>query len=377
MTSILMPYACKPEETKGRLYSENNERSLHRNNFQRDRDRIIHSTAFRKLDSKTQVFVNIDSSSCFRTRLTHSLEVSQIARTIARSMSLSEDLAEAIALAHDLGHAPFGHAGQEEINLAIKNLGMNIDCFEHNLQGLRIVDFLEKRYINFNGLNLCFETREGILKHCSKENAQKLGDIGARFINGTNPSLEAQLVDYADEIAYNTHDIDDGLNYGLIELKDLQELYIFGKCFHDVKHLYSDTDEKFLILETIRSLINILVTDIINNSTNIIQQINPKNVYDVRDKCNMIRFSEPIENYLNEIKRFLYLNLYRHDVVLKAASKGRHIIKTLFEIYMNDYRLLPKEILCCYSDNINQQIIDYISSMTDRDAIACFKSFNR
>ncbi|WBF65503.1 MAG: deoxyguanosinetriphosphate triphosphohydrolase [Candidatus Kinetoplastibacterium crithidii] len=377
MTNILMPYACRPEETKGRLYTENNERSLHRNNFQRDRDRIIHSKAFRKLDSKTQVFVNIDSSNCFRTRLTHSLEVSQIARTIARSMSLSEDLSEAIALAHDLGHAPFGHAGQEEINLAIQSLGMNIGCFEHNLQGLRIVDLLEKRYINFNGLNLCFETREGILKHCSKKDAEKLGDIGARFINGTNPSLEAQLVDYADEIAYNTHDIDDGLHYGLIELKDLKDLYLFGKCFYDVKHLYRDFDEKILILETIRSLINILVMDIISNSTNIIHQISPKNIYDVRVKCNMIRFSESMENYLNEIKSFLYLKLYRHDVVLNAAAKGRYIIKTLFEIYMNNHRLLPKEILYCDSDNINQQIVDYISGMTDRDAISCFKSFNR
>ncbi|AFZ82976.1 deoxyguanosinetriphosphate triphosphohydrolase [Candidatus Kinetoplastidibacterium crithidiae] len=377
MTSILMPYACKPEESKGRLYPENNQRSLNRNNFQRDRDRIIHSKAFRKLDSKTQVFINIDSSSCFRTRLTHSLEVSQIARTIARSMSLSEDLSEAIALAHDLGHAPFGHAGQEEINLSIKNLNMNIGAFEHNLQGLRIVDVLENRYINFNGLNLCFETREGILKHCSKQDAKKLGDIGARFIDGTNPSLEAQLVDYADEIAYNTHDIDDGLNYGLIELKDLKDLYIFGKCFYDIKHLHCEFDEKILILETIRSLINVLVTDLISNSTKIIKQINPKNVYDVRVKCNMIRFSEPIENYLNEIKSFLYLKLYRNDVVLDAAARGRHIIKTLFEIYMNDPRLLPKESLCRYSDHIHQQIVDYISSMTDRDAISCFKSFNR
>ena len=257
--SDLATYAVSPENSRGRNIKENP--PLGRSEFQRDRDRIIHSSAFRRLEYKTQVFVNHEGD-LFRTRLTHSLEVAQIGRSVARSLRLNEDLVEAIALAHDLGHTPFGHAGQEALNECMKDH----DGFEHNLQSLRVVDILEERYGAFDGLNLCFETREGILKHCAKKNARKLGDVGTRFLINQRPSLEAQLTNVADEIAYNNHDVDDGLRSGLITQKELEEVSIFSRHLAMSKKLYPRISGRRLIHETIRSMINTLVSDLIKYS---------------------------------------------------------------------------------------------------------------
>ena len=233
----------------------------YRDEYQRDRDRVIHAKAFRRLEYKTQVFVNHEGD-LYRTRLTHSLEVAQIARTVARSMGLNEDLTEAIALSHDLGHTPFGHAGQDELNACMKSFG----GFEHNLQSLRVVDVLEDNYADFPGINLTFETREGILKHCSLDNARQLGEIGERFLNKTQPSLEAQLANLADEIAYNNHDIEDGLRSGLITLEQLQAVPVFAVEYQDVIQQYPDLTGRRLIRETLRRLIGKMVVDLIDSS---------------------------------------------------------------------------------------------------------------
>ncbi|AGF47248.1 dGTPase [Candidatus Kinetoplastibacterium desouzaii TCC079E] len=364
----IAPYACNPKETKGRLYNELFTDHDKLNNFQKDVNRIICSRSFRKLESKTQVFVNSKSRSCFRTRLTHSLEVAHIARSISRYLNLSEDLVEAISLAHDLGHSPFGHAGQDEMNIIINRLNPDFGGFEHNLYALRIVDLLEKRYSEFNGLNLCFETREGIIKHCSRKNARKIGDVGIRFLNSNNPSLEAQLVDCADEIAYSTHDIDDGLYSGLIKLSQVKQLYLFGKNFDAISKLYSGVDERVLILETIREIVRVLVNDIIFNSRRIIKQMNPKNVDDVRKMSRMISFSKDIRISLNEIKSFLYENLYQNKEVLFSALEGRSIIKNLFEWKLNNLNYSSQDGVDMIYNKI-QLAVDYIANMTDREAI--------
>ena len=271
----LAPYAANPEHGIGRLYSE--PPSSTRNAFQRDRDRIIHSTAFRRLEYKTQVFVNHEGD-LFRTRLTHSIEVAQLARGIARTLHLHEDLTEAIALAHDLGHTPFGHAGQDALNECMRDYG----GFEHNLQSLRVVEQLELRYAEFDGLNLTFEVREGILKHCSVKNAKQLGDVGKRFLDKTSPSLEAQLTNYADEIAYNNHDIDDGLRSGLITVEQLSKVELFAQNLSEVKALYPKLEQKRLVNETVRRMINTLVVDICTQSAKNIAQYKPQSIADIR-----------------------------------------------------------------------------------------------
>ncbi len=247
------------KESRGRRYSE--PAPTFRGEFQRDRDRIIHSTAFRRLVYKTQVFVNHEGD-LYRTRLTHSIEVAQIARTIARALQLNETLAEAICLAHDLGHTPFGHAGQDALNDCMKPFG----GFEHNLQSLRVVDELEERYAAFPGLNLTFETREGILKHCSLNHARELGDVGERFIRREQPSLEAQIANLADEIAYNNHDLDDGLRAELLTIEQLREVPLFRRQYEVVLSTYPEVSDRRLIHEVVRRMINFVVTDLIETS---------------------------------------------------------------------------------------------------------------
>jgi len=354
------PYAVSTANSRGRRFSD--EAPAHRSEFQRDRDRIVHSTAFRRLEYKTQVFVNHEGD-LFRTRLTHSLEVAQIARGIARTLRLNEDLVEAISLAHDLGHTPFGHAGQDALNACMRDHG----GFEHNLQSLRIVDSLEERYAKFDGLNLCFETREGIVKHCSLDNARLLGELGERFINHTQPSLEAQICNFADEIAYNNHDVDDGLRSGLISLEQLEEVSLFSRYSAEVKSLYPDLGGRRLIHETIRRMINVLVCDMIETTSVNIAVCQPTSLSDIRSSSPLVGFSEAIHEAQREMKRFLRKHLYQHFEVLRMTSKAQRIVADLFAAFIGDPRLLPAQ----YQDADNQprRVADYIAGMTDRYAM--------
>ncbi len=366
-TNILATYAANPQASLGRHFVE--AASPLRNAFQRDRDRIIHSTAFRRLEYKTQVFVNHEGD-LFRTRLTHSLEVAQIARGIARTLHLHEDLTEAIALAHDLGHTPFGHAGQDALNDCMRDYG----GFEHNLQSLRVVDKLEQRYAEFDGLNLTFELREGILKHCSLKNAKELGDVGQRFIDKTNPSLEAQLTNFADEIAYNNHDIDDGLRSGLITIEQLQSVDLFASQLDIVKTKYPKLEQKRLIHETVRRMINILVVDLCKTSAQNISQIQPKTIQDIRQAPYLISFSADITQQNLALKQFLRKNLYHHYKVNRMSAKAMRIIRELFQVFFDDIALMPPEHQANALKYKMQQdkaraVADYIAGMTDRFAI--------
>ncbi len=367
----LVSYACDDKKSMGRRYDETH--PTYRNEYQRDRDRIIHSAAFRRLEYKTQVFVNHEGD-LFRTRLTHSLEVAQIARSIARELRLHEDLAEAIALAHDLGHTPFGHAGQTALNNCMKDLG----GFEHNLQSLRVIDKLEQKYADFDGLNLTFETREGILKHCSVFNAKELGDVGLRFINKTHPSLEAQLTDFSDETAYNNHDIDDGIRYGLITINDLLKIEIFREQHELVNKQYPGLDDKRLLHEIIRRMINVMVVDLIDTSRGNIADANLNSSSDVRNHEQVIMaFSPEMNNKKLELKQFLRKNLYQHYRVHRMTKKAANVINSLFEAFIEDPNILPTEAIqhCNTLKERNgdkgmaRGIADYIAGMTDRYAI--------
>jgi len=367
----LVSYACNDTHSIGRHYHESH--PTYRNQYQRDRDRIIHSAAFRRLEYKTQVFVNHEGD-LFRTRLTHSLEVAQIARSIARELGLHEDLTEAIALAHDLGHTPFGHAGQTALNICMKDFG----GFEHNIQSLRVVDKLEQKYADFDGLNLTFETREGILKHCAIGNAKKLGDVGQRFLNKTQPSLEAQLTDYSDETAYNNHDIDDGIRYGLISIDDLLKIELFREQYDIVNKKYSGLDDKKLIHEVIRRMINIMVVDLIDTSRKNIASANLKSIDDVRNqKQGVMAFSENMVEKKLELKQFLRKKLYQHYRVHRMSKKASDVIEALFQAFINDLKILPTEAAeHCYKLKekhgdlgLARGISDYIAGMTDRYAI--------
>jgi dGTPase len=362
----LAPYACDPARTRGRLHDEPS--ASNRSEFQRDRDRIIHSGAFRRLEYKTQVFVNHEGD-LFRTRLTHSLEVAQIARTVARSLGLSEDLIEAIALAHDLGHTPFGHAGQDELNACMRELAPDAGGFEHNLQSLRVVDELEERYAEFNGLNLCFETREGILKHCSAAHARQLGDVGRRFLERTQPSLEAQLANLADEVAYNNHDIDDGLRSGLLTLDQMQEVAFFARHYAEVAQRYPQLAPRRAISETIRRMINTLITDLTATTRERIAAHAPASSDDVRAAPPLAGFSDAVRREADELKKFLFDNLYRHYQVMRMTAKMRRVVRELFVAFQDDPRLLPPDY--CRDGNTEQAraISDYIAGMTDRYAI--------
>ena len=360
--SALADYAANPERSLGRHHAEPDPQG--RNQFQRDRDRIIHSSAFRRLEYKTQVFVNHEGD-LFRTRLTHSLEVAQIGRAIARNLRLHEDLIEGIALAHDLGHTPFGHAGQDALNECMRDYG----GFEHNLQSLRVVDHLEQRYAEFDGLNLTFEMREGILKHCSVKNARKLGDIGERFINKTQPSLEAQVANLADEIAYNNHDVDDGLRSGLISLEQLAEVAIFAEHLQQVKDRYPELADRRLIHETIRRMINSQIVDLCNESGRHIAQHAPASIEDVRRTPPLISFSAGMAKQQAELKTFLRTKLYRHYRVNRMSNKAHRIITELFREFMLDSTIMPDEFQQRAEQDKPRAVADYIAGMTDRYAM--------
>jgi len=360
--TALAPYAAWPEQSRGRVHREAPPRG--RSEYQRDRDRIIHSTAFRRLEYKTQVFVNHEGD-LFRTRLTHSLEVAQIARSVARSLRLNEDLTEAIALAHDLGHTPFGHTGQDALNACMRQRG----GFEHNLQSLRVVDLLEQRYATFDGLNLTFETREGILKHCSRANARALGDIGERFLKRRQPSLEAQVANVSDEIAYNNHDVDDGLRSGLLSMEQISKIRIFARHRALVLRQHPRLAGRRLIHETVRRMIDTLVSDLIHASAANIRKHAPASIREVRLAPPLIAFSARVREESHELKRFLHQNLYRHYRVTRMSAKARRIVVELFEAFMTDTRLLPPEFQDRAEDNVPRAIADYIAGMTDRYAI--------
>ncbi|MGS1118057.1 deoxyguanosinetriphosphate triphosphohydrolase [Castellaniella sp. UC4442_H9] len=364
--ATLAPYACRPEATRGRRHPEPAPQG--RSDFQRDRDRIIHCSAFRRLEYKTQVFLNHEGD-LFRTRLTHSIEVAQIARTLARSLGVHEDLTEAIALAHDLGHTPFGHAGQDELNACLHELAPQAGGFEHNLQSLRVVDELEERYAAFNGLNLCFETREGILKHCSRRHARALGDVGERFLAGTQPSLEAQITNLADEIAYNNHDVDDGLRSGLITVPQLMHLEIFAVHHDQVLRRYPDVEPRRLVSEVIRSMINTLVLDLTHTTQARILALAPQSVDELRAGPPVAAFSPTIQAQADALKQFLLRNLYRHSQVMRMMGKARRVVRELFQAFLDDPRLLADEYR--RDDPVEQAraIADYIAGMTDRYAI--------
>ncbi len=362
MPSDLAPYAAGPDGSRGRRFPEPSPRG--RSEYQRDRDRIIHSTAFRRLEYKTQVFVNHEGD-LFRTRLTHSLEVAQIGRSVARHLRLDEDLTEAITLAHDLGHTPFGHSGQDALNACMKPYG----GFEHNLQSLRVVDVLEQRYGAFDGLNLTFETREGILKHCSLKNARSLGDVGERFIKRQQPGLEAQIANLADEIAYNNHDVDDGLRSGLLELEQLSTVAIFRSHMRAALREFPKIEGRRLVHETVRRMIDTLITDLTSQSAATIRDFAPTSTQDVRSAPPMIRFSERIQREQAELKKFLRTNLYRHYRVSRMSSKARKIITDLFQAFLAEPGLLPPEFQVRAQADAPRAIADYIAGMTDRYAI--------
>jgi dGTPase len=369
--NTIASYAAIPAQSRGRHHPE--PAPQYRTEFQRDRDRIIHSKAFRRLEYKTQVFVNHEGD-LYRTRLTHSLEVAQIARSVARSMGLNEDLTEAIALSHDLGHTPFGHAGQDELNECMKAYG----GFEHNLQSLRVVDVLEDSYADFPGINLTFETREGILKHCALKHAATLGDVGERFLNKTQPSLEAQLTNLADEIAYNNHDIEDGLRSGLITLEQLQEVPVFALEYGYVRTAYPDLSGRRLIRETLRRMIGRMVIDLIESSQAAIQLSGVQTLDEVRQQpLALMRYDDEMRTQKNVLKKFLRENLYFHPTVYRMTWRARKVVRALFETYMQDTRLLtPKYQVFAKRYEIDHgetgralAIADFIAGMTDRYAM--------
>ena len=368
----LASYSLKSSNTIGRKYKENPPKR--RTEFQRDRERIIHSTAFRRLEYKTQVFVNHEGD-MYRTRLTHTIEVAQISRAVARALKINEDLTEAISLSHDLGHTPFGHAGQDILNECMKSFG----GFEHNIQSLRIVDKLENVYPNFSGLNLCFETREGILKKCNKARAEKIGDIANRILNKEQSSLEAQVTNLCDEIAYNNHDIQDGIRAKKIFLEQLEEVPIFKDQMVITLEQYPQLSKSKIVNETVRRIINLLVTDLISNSEKNILEQNIETPMDVKN-CDrqIVEFSEKIKIESMTIKRFLHKNLYQHPDVKMMTDKAVNVISNLFEAYLNDINLLPKEYLKYNLEKIKNKskervISDYIAGMTDRFALEEYK----
>jgi dGTPase len=360
--SALACYAANPQRSRGRRHPEAPPQG--RNEFQRDRDRIIHSTAFRRLEYKTQVFVNHEGD-LFRTRLTHSLEVAQIGRGIARNLGLHEDLVEAIALAHDLGHTPFGHAGQDALNECMREYG----GFEHNLQSLRVVELLEQRYAEFDGLNLTFEVHEGILKHCSLQNAKQLGELGERFLNKRQPSLEAQVTNLADEIAYNNHDVDDGLRSGLITLEQLSEVEVFARHMQQVREQYPQLAGRRLVHETVRRMINAQVNDLCAQSQANIDAAKPADIEAVRGTgAPLVAFSTEMQRQQRELKQFLRANLYRHYRVNRMSSKAQRIIRELFTAFMHDPGLLPEDFQTQDNSAQPRAVADYIAGMTDRYA---------
>ncbi len=370
MNAGLASYAAIDEKSRGRRYPEPPPRF--RSEFQRDRDRIIHSNAFRRLVYKTQVFVNHEGD-LYRTRITHSLEVAQIGRTVARALWLNETLTEAICLAHDLGHTPFGHAGQDALNECMRDYG----GFEHNLQSLRVVDELEERYAEFPGLNLTFECREGVLKHCSVQNARQLGDVGERFLQRTQPGLEAQLANLADAIAYNNHDVDDGVRAGLIDVDDLREVRVFERFHAEVIQRYPDVPSRRQLYETIRRMVDYLVSDLIVQAEKNIAEAKVDSIDAVRSQGRpLISLSDEALEEHQELKRFLRTKLYNHPKVKTVMDEARSTLKTLFETYLKEPNRLPAEhqLLVSRAEAEGgiaaraRVVADYVAGMTDRFA---------
>ena len=392
LTSVLAPFACDPAQSRGRRFLETPAPT--RSDFQRDRDRIVHSTAFRRLVYKTQVFLNHEGD-LFRTRLTHSLEVAQLGRSIARTLRLNEDLVETIALAHDLGHTPFGHAGQDALNECLKNHNPGSAGFEHNLQSLRVVDSLEERYPSYNGLNLTFETREGILKHCSQRNARHIETrepcgVAQRFVNqaGTStpwlqPSLEAQLANLADEIAYNAHDIDDGVRSGLLTLAQLQSVELFRHHSQQALQQHPTLQGRRLLFETIRLMLSAQVYDVMQATSRALDDAKPQDVTAVRQHTALVGFTPAMAAQSAAMKSFLFHNLYRHPQVLDKTQAAQQVVRDLFAAYMADPAQMPpsyhqvnqanSERLDADSNHFanakpERVVADYIAGMTDRFA---------
>jgi dGTPase len=364
----LAPYAADESHSRGRRYAE--PEPAYRGEYQRDRDRIIHSTAFRRLVYKTQVFVNHEGD-LYRTRLTHSLEVSQIGRSVAVALNLNEALTEAICLAHDLGHTPFGHAGQDTLNACMRDFG----GFEHNLQSLRVVDELEAKYADFPGLNLMFETREGILKHCSTRNAQQLGDVGRRFLERKQPGLEAQIVNIADAVAYNNHDVDDGFRAGLLTLDQLRAQALFETQYQEVHALYPELEDRRLIYEIIRRMIGTVVTDLIEETKRQIDASGVRSIDEVRNQSQpLVNMSPAVYEQHVSLKRFLNKHLYRHEQKLEMTRRAQGIVRDLFDAYSDDVSLMPSQFAetAAQLDEVARArvVADYIAGMTDRYAIA-------
>jgi dGTPase len=372
VTPMLAPYAAHDDRSRGRRHPEPAPR--YRTEYQRDRDRIVHSSAFRRLVYKTQVFVNHEGD-MYRTRLTHSMEVAQIGRSVAVALNLNESLTEAICLAHDLGHTPFGHAGQEALNECMRDYG----GFEHNLQSLRVVDELEERYAEFSGLNLTFECREGILKHCSLNNARTLGDVGQRFIQRQQPGLEAQLANLADEIAYNNHDVDDGLRAGLIDLEALRDLPIFGRQLRTVEDSFPGISGRRLVNEVVRRMINDIVVDLIESTTARLKAVAPADIDAVRvHGASLVEMSDTKRAEHLQLKQFLRDQLYRHFRVQRMTRKARTVVQQMFQAFMEDLLLMPDEHRLSAqrmeaesgAAGRARAVADYVAGMTDRYAIS-------
>ncbi|BDW10007.1 deoxyguanosinetriphosphate triphosphohydrolase-like protein [Polynucleobacter sp. SHI8] len=376
MSLELAPYSAQAQTSLGRVHTEPSEPTKSgRNPFQRDRDRILHCAAFRRLEYKTQVFLNHEGDD-FRTRLTHSLEVAQIGRAIARRLQLNEDLVEAISLAHDLGHTPFGHAGQDALNACMHQH----DGFEHNLQSLWVVDELEERYPTFNGLNLSYETREGILKHVSRKNirihGEWLGNLADRFENNLQPSLEAQLANIADEVAYSNHDIDDGIRSGLLEMPSLNETELWNTRRQIVLKMYPNLEGRRLRHEVIRHMIHVLIDDLVNNSKLLIEQYQPKSIDDVRHLPPLISFSDSMKNQVVELKSFLFKNLYRHPRVVDVTQGAAAQIEFMFSFFLENPHEIPAHFRTQDINHPHRRIAHYIAGMTDRFARSEFMRFS-
>jgi dGTPase len=365
----LAAYASDPQRSRGRRVAEPPPGG--RSEFQRDRDRIVHSTAFRRLVYKTQVFVNHEGD-LFRTRLTHSLEVAQLARSVARTLGLNEDLVEAIALAHDLGHTPFGHAGQDALHECMHDHG----GFEHNLQSLRVVDELEERYARFNGLNLCFESREGILKHCSRRNAERIeahepAGVAHRFLDGTQPSLEAQLCNLADEIAYGTHDVDDGVRSGLVSMDQLDAVPLVARCRDDALREHAalaGMGERRVLAETLRRMLSAMVEDVSAATREALQRQAPASADEARRAGRpLVQFSAAMRESTLVLKQFLFSRLYRHPQVMQTTDNARRVVRELFDAYTASPREMGEQR--AGTAHVPRTVADYIAGMTDRYAI--------
>jgi len=367
----LAPWACHPARSRGRRIPEPTPPPRHEH--QRDRDRIVHSTAFRRLVYKTQVFLNHEGD-LFRTRLTHSLEVAQIARSVARALALNEDLCEAIALAHDLGHTPFGHAGQDALHDCMRQHG----GFEHNLQSLRVVDVLERRYAAFDGLNLSFETREGILKHCSRRHAeafvaQEPGHPAQRFLDRTQPGLEAQLVNVADEIAYLVHDLDDGVRSGLLEWSALHEtLPLFARHADSActEHPVLAPGTRRWLAETLRRVLSEAIHDLVATTADRLATACPVDADSVRLERPLVASSTRLRAEIDAVRGFLFERLYRHPQVLHRTSLGREVVTDLFAAYLATPAEMPAEhAQACLDLGAARAVADYVAGMTDRFAL--------